>query len=226
LEELPVCGRFALVSSARDWVTELKLDHVLDLQPRYNIAPSQQVAVVVSPDGQSREMRWMGWGLIPSWAKDPKIGYKLINARGETVAEKPSFRAAFKRRRCLVLADGFYEWQPTGGKRKQPYYIYSDRLLTFAGLWEEWQAAEGEPIQTCTIITTTANELMQPIHDRMPVILSGSDRAIWLDPTATPQTLQSILVPCDSAVLTAYPVSTLVNSPQNDRADCIEPLVS
>jgi len=124
-----LCGRFALISSAGEWVNALKLDRALDLSPRYNIAPSQQVAVVFSPDGQSREMQWMGWGLIPSWAKDPKIGYKLINARGETVAEKPSFRAAFKRRRCLILADGFYEWQPTGGKRKQPYYIHSDRLL-------------------------------------------------------------------------------------------------
>jgi putative SOS response-associated peptidase YedK len=168
----------------------------------------------------------MGWGLIPSWAKDPKIGYKLINARGETVAEKPSFRAAFKRRRCLVLADGFYEWQPTESKRKQSYYIHSDRLLTFAGLWEEWHPEGGEPIQTCTIITTTANDLMTPIHDRMPVILMGSNRAIWLDPTATPQTLQSCLIPCDSAALTAYPVSALVNSPQNDLAECIEPLLS
>jgi putative SOS response-associated peptidase YedK len=221
-----MCGRFALVSSTEELVDELKLDHTIDLAPRYNIAPSQQVAVVVSPDGQSREMRWMGWGLIPSWAKDPKIGYKLINARGETVAEKPSFRAAFKRRRCLIPASGFYEWQPTESKRKQPYYIHGDCPLAFAGLWEEWQAADGEPIQTCTIITTAANELMAPIHDRMPVILMESDRALWLDPTATPEKLQSILVPCDSAALTAYPVSTLVNSPQSDLAECIEPLAS
>lgn len=217
-----MCGRFALTHSAEALAEAFALKKVPDFAPRYNIAPSQPVAVVVLTDGTAQELKWMRWGLIPSWAKDPAIGFKLINARAETLSEKPSFRTAFKRRRCLVPADGFYEWQAIeGSKRKQPYFIcMKDRqLFAFAGLWEEWQG-EGDILQTCTIVTTAANELMKPIHRRMPAVIEPANCARWLDPDASPQSLQSLLVPFSRDALTAYPVSTLVNSPKNDGADC------
>jgi putative SOS response-associated peptidase YedK len=168
----------------------------------------------------------MQWGLIPSWAKDPKIGNKLINARAETLAEKPSFRNAFKRRRCLVIADGFYEWQKLE-KRKQPYYIkmQNGKPFAFAGLWESWQASPKEAIVSCTIVTTAANSLMKPIHDRMPVILSLDECDRWLDSSVSePQVLQSLLKPYNSEAMQAIPVSSTVNSPANERAECINPL--
>ena len=166
------------------------------------------------------------WGLIPSWAKDPKMGAKLINARAETVAEKPAFRTAFRQRRCLVLADGFYEWQTQENKKqKQPYYIRLNdwQPFAFAGLWERWQDAEGEVIESCTLLTTEANELMCPIHNRMPVILDPKDYDVWLDPEVKQaDVLQSLLHPYASEKMTAYPVSKAVNKPSNDTAECIE----
>lgn len=197
-----------------------------ELQPRYNIAPTQPVAVV--PNNGENRLEYFQWGLIPSWAKDPSIGNRMINARADTLAEKPAFRAAFRRRRCLVLADGFFEWRKEPGqKAKQPMYI---RLQTgvpfaFAGLWEVWNPADGSQILSCTIITTEPNELVGEIHNRMPVILPEEGYASWLDPSEKqPKDLQDLLRPYPSGELMAYPVSTVVNSPSNDTPTCVLPL--
>jgi putative SOS response-associated peptidase YedK len=165
------------------------------------------------------------WGLIPSWSNDEKIGYKLINARSETVAEKPSFRSAFKHRRCLIPASGFYEWQKQGTGRKQPFFISmrDGELFSFAGLWERWHDPEGEEVQSCTIQTTTANEVMQPIHERMPVILGPSAEEQWLDRRASADALRSLLVPYTSADMEAHPVGLWVNNPKNDGPKCLGP---
>jgi putative SOS response-associated peptidase YedK len=219
-----VCGRFSLTQSGEAIAQTFQLLALPNLTPRYNIVPSQQVATIIQPT--QREFRWMQWGLIPSWSKDRKIGNKLINARAETLAEKPSFRNAFKRRRCLIIADGFYEWQKLE-KCKQPYYIkmQDGKLFAFAGLWENWKSLEGEEITSCTIITTSANSLMEPIHDRMPVILSPEDCDRWLDSSVSDtKLLQNLLTPYNSDEMQAFPVSSTVNSPANDRAECINPL--
>ncbi len=200
------------------------LESVPDLPPRYNIAAPQDVAAVrLDQESDRRELVLLHSGLIPSWAKDAKIGNRLINARAETVAEMPSFRSAFAKRRCLIVADGFYEWQKIDGK-KQPYYIHrpDDEPFPFAGLWEYWNGG-GEEIQSCTIITTVANDLMEPIHDRMPVILAERDWPVWLDAEfKDKESLKGLLQPCDPDLLMAYPISTLVNNPRNDVPRCIE----
>src|SRR5512136_1289526 len=176
-----MCGRFTLVSPYVAVTERFHAAAPLDLRPRYNIAPGQDVFCVIR-DGENRIER-LRWGLIPFWAKDPAIGNRLINARAETVAEKPSFKSAFAKRRCLVVADGFYEWRPAG-KRKVPVYIClkSKKPFGFAGLYETWKTPEGNELRTCTIVTTEANDLVRPIHDRMPVILSGGVEDRWLDP--------------------------------------------
>jgi putative SOS response-associated peptidase YedK len=221
-----MCGRFTLTQSAEVLAELFELDEVPKFVPGYNIAPTQPIPVLRATKETRRQFDYLYWGLIPSWSKDPSIGARMINARAETVTEKPSFRTAFKRRRCLILADGFYEWQKTGSK-KQPYYfqLKDHRPFGFAGLWEHWQSPEGDPIESCTIITTAANETMRPIHDRMPVILQPQDYDVWLDPTlqATEQLLP-LLRPYSDAEMQDYPVSTKVNSPQNDSPDCIQPL--
>jgi putative SOS response-associated peptidase YedK len=195
--------------------------------PRYNIAPSQPVAAVrIEPDTATRQLVLLRWGLIPSWAKDPKIGHQCINAKAETVAEKPSFHAAFKKRRCLVIATGFYEWQ-VQGRAKQPMWIglQSKRPFAFAGLWEQWQPPEGEAIESCTILTTEPNELLRSIHNRMPVILSPASYDQWLDLTVQKaEPLKTLLRPYPSEELLAYPVSTLVSNPRHDAPDCLEAL--
>jgi putative SOS response-associated peptidase YedK len=195
--------------------------------PRYNIAPSQPVAAIrIEPDTATRQLVLLRWGLIPSWAKDPKIWHQCINAKAETVAEKPSFRAAFKKRRCLVIATGFYEWQ-VQGRAKQPMWIglQSKRPFAFAGLWEQWQPPEGEAIESCTILTTEPNELLRSIHNRMPVILSPASYDQWLDPTVQQaEPLKTLLRPYPSEELLAYPVSTLVSNPRHDAPDCLEAL--
>lgn len=171
-----MCGRFTLRTPAKHIAEIFGLSDVFDLPHQYNIAPSQDVAAVrLNREGKKRELAMLHWGLVPFWAKDPKIGYRTINARAETLATKPSFRNAFKKRRCLIVADGFYEWQKTNGK-KQPFLIHmkDDRPFAFAGLWEHWKG-DDEVIESCTIIVTEANDLMKPIHDRMPVILSPDD---------------------------------------------------
>jgi putative SOS response-associated peptidase YedK len=195
-----------------------------ELLPRFNIAPTQKVAVVRAKE-EGRELVFLRWGLIPSWAKEKSIGAKLINARAETAAEKPGFRSAFKHRRCLIPSDGLFEWKKEDGQ-KQPYYITlrDQSLFAYAGLWEEWKREDSdEPIQTCTILTTEANELIRPLHDRMPVILDPKDYAAWLDPTPRPNTtLLSLLRPFPSEAMQAYLVSSTVNNARNQGQSCIE----
>ncbi|HEX8702677.1 MAG TPA: SOS response-associated peptidase [Myxococcaceae bacterium] len=220
-----MCGRVTVQTSAADLAREFALTSVragLD-RPRFNLAPTQLMPVVVN-DGQ-RVLDAYRWGLIPSWAKDAAIGNKLINARCETVSEKPSFRSAFKRRRCLVLVDGWYEWKQTT-KPKTPFFFHrKDRKpLALAGLWEEWTAPDtGELMRTCALITTGPNALMEPIHDRMPVILSSGAQELWLRPEALePSVLQPLLVPFAEDALDAYEVARVVNSPSNDVPACVE----
>ena len=222
-----MCGRYSFNQVAEAIADKFQVKEVPPLSPRYNIAPTQQIATVsVSSESLERQFKMLRWGLIPSWAKDAKMGAKLINARAETVAEKPAFRAAFKKRRCLILADGVYEWHTQNGE-KQPFYfrLENGEPFAFAGLWEHWEKGEGEPIESCTILTTEANELMRPIHERMPVILDSKNYEQWLDPeTKKIELLQSFLQPYPSEEMTAYPVSTKVNSPKNDRPECIHPI--
>ena len=221
-----MCGRYTQKENVDNLLKLLQIARTPQLKPRYNIAPSQMVACVRNaPENTHRECVMLKWGLIPSWAKDASIGHKLINARGETVVEKPSFRHAFSHRRCLVLADGFYEWKQEG-RAKQPYYIRfkNQRSFAFAGIWERW--AKVKPaLDTCTVITTSPNTLMEPIYQRMPVILNPTNYALWLDPsTHNPHLLSSLLTPFPADEMEAYPVSTMVNNPRNDRIECIEPL--
>jgi len=220
-----MCGRFSLGVNLDDLV-EAFPDFTFppETEPRYNIAPTQNVMVV--PNNSEGHASFFRWGLIPSWAKDMAIGNRLINARGETLAEKPSFRAAYLRRRCLILADGFYEWQVVpGSKAKQPVYIQlaTKKPFAFAGLWELWRP-DDTPILSCTIITTEPNALLAPIHNRMPVILPPDAYALWLDPAEQkPAALNHLLTPYPAGLLNAYPVSRLVNSPSNDVPACIVP---
>ena len=222
-----MCGRFALYSKPKTLVRRFETETIPGMEPRYNIAPSQTIPIVRTEAGK-RHFAMARWGLIPSWAKDTKIGYSTINARAETVAEKPAFRNAFKHRRCLIPADGFYEWQAiAGSKVKQPWFIaLQDREpMVFAGLWERWRSPEGEDLESCSIIVTEANELMKPIHDRMPVILAPEDWDAWLETDAKDaEGLQNLLKPYLAEGMTAWPVSTKVNSPRNDSAECVEAL--
>ncbi|BAZ31528.1 hypothetical protein NIES4074_40010 [Cylindrospermum sp. NIES-4074] len=222
-----MCGRFTLNQSAEALAQFFHVQEVPDFTTGYNIAPTQMVATLLhNSESNQREFHQLRWGLIPSWAKDPGMGAKLINARAETVAEKPAFRSAFKRRRCLVLADGFYEWQRQQGK-KQPFYfrLQDGQPFGFAGLWERWQSLSGEEIASCTILTTAANELLQPIHNRMPVILEPQDYNLWLDPQVEkPEVLQPLLHPYPAQAMTAYPVSTWVNNSRHNSPECIIPL--
>ena len=222
-----MCGRFSQTASPEVIAQQFELTDPPLFNPRYNIAPSQPiVAIRIDPDTTTRKLVQLRWGLIPSWAKDPKIGNQCINAKSETVAEKPVFRSAFKKRRCLVVATGFYEWQ-VQGRTKQPMWIglRNKSPFAFAGLWEHWTPAEGEPLETCTIITTEPNDLMAPIHNRMPVILAPSSYDQWLDPTfQQAEPLKALLRPYPSEELTAYPVSTLVNNPRHDAPQCLEPV--
>jgi putative SOS response-associated peptidase YedK len=221
-----MCGRFTLTDPDQDLAVQFNLPDIPDMQPRYNIAPTQPVAAVrLSPESRVREMVLLHWGLIPFWAKDPKIGNRMINARSETVADKPAFRAAFKRRRCLVVADGFYEWQKQDGG-KQPFYIrrQDGQPFAFAGLWEFWKGEDERVIESCTLLTTTPNELIRPLHNRMPVILHSKDYGLWLDPEAEAPALQQLLIAHPTDQMDAYPVSRYVNSPENDDPRCIEPL--
>lgn len=222
-----MCGRFTLSQPTAELADQFQLDEMTELESSYNIAPTHPVATVqIEPETQKRQLNLLHWGLIPSWAKDPAIGSKLINARAETLAEKPSFRSAFKRRRCLILADGFYEWQRVKGK-KQPHYIHrqDQQPFAFAGLWEHWQGPEGKTVNSCTIVTTDANELLRPLHNRMPVILEAKDYELWLDPDVQQtEPLQPLLHPYPSEEMTAYPVSTHVNRPTNNDLTCIQNL--
>jgi putative SOS response-associated peptidase YedK len=222
-----MCGRFTRTAASRETLADLfQLADPPGLLPLFNIAPTEGVAAVrVVPSGQQRELVTLRWGLIPSWADDPKIGFKMINARAETAATKPSFRSAFKARRCLIAADGYFECQKRDGA-KQPYYIHmkGGKLFAFAGLWERWALADGEAIESCTILTTDANELTKPIHDRMPVLVDPSDYKQWLDPAERPDVLQELLRPYPPKSMEAYPVSTFVNNVKNKGPQCVAPL--
>ncbi|MDH3598177.1 MAG: SOS response-associated peptidase [Candidatus Tectomicrobia bacterium] len=221
-----MCGRFTLASEVEQLQERFAFEPgEMVVPPSYNIAPGQDVVAVVR-DGAANRAGWLRWGLVPSWAKDVKIGYKMTNARAETVAEKPSFRSALRQRRCLVLADGYYEWRREG-KQKIPMYIRlgSRNPFAFAGLWETWQGAEGEPLSTCTILTTAANAALQAIHQRMPVILDPDRETLWLDREVTdPERLLPLLTPAMPESIEAYAVSTWVNSARNNSPACIEPL--
>lgn len=223
-----MCGRFTLTldpAQLRQAFPWLHVPEEATFTPRYNISPTQPVAVV--PNDGKHQLDFFSWGLIPSWAKDPSMGSKLINARGETVAEKPSFRTAFKRRRCLILADGFYEWQKTIDVRgKTPMYIQlvSGQPFAFAGLWEWWTppGGDGSEIRSCTIITTEPNSLMASIHNRMPVILPPEAYEMWLEPAEQrSEKLMPLIQPYPAKAMKARPVSRLVNSPASDSPACI-----
>jgi len=241
-----MCGRFTLTAPY-----DVIYDHfgIGDqapqpvFKPRYNIAPSQDIAVVMKlPDQPSRQLAMMHWGLIPHWAKDKKIGYKMINAKAETLAEKPSYRTAYKKHRCLIPADGYYEWttartQDVGQRRerlpkpmkdrKQPYYIHYHHhdLFAFAGLWEHWEG-EQEEIYSCTIITTDANEVVKPIHNRMPVIMAPDYYEQWLNPDNQDTDSLKDCVITDTSDMEFYPVSTVVNSPKNEGHDLIQKMTT
>ena len=240
-----MCGRYTQTKNGQAIAQAFNLKTAPDPQPRYNIAPTQPVGAIAQPtntERDEREYRIFQWGLVPSWSKDPSIGSRMINARAETAAEKPSFRAPFKRRRCLILADGFYEWQrsgnrsgnspgnspgSSGGKQKQPFYIQlqDQDIFGFAGLWEHWEGSDGSYLETCTILTTEPNEQMQAIHNRMPVILHPDDYDLWLDPTLQESRhLQHLLRPYESDAMQIYPVSQTVNNPRNETPECIDPL--
>ena len=222
-----MCGRFTLFEADKVLSKEFGVSGVPPLSPRYNIAPSQPIAAVRTPHtGTGRELALLRWGLIPSWSKDPAIGNRLINARAETVQEKPSFRNAFRRHRCLIPTNGFYEWQRQE-RGKQPYFVRmrDGRVFAFAGLWDRWESSDKDVIETCTILTTAANTVLDPIHGRMPVILPQAEYARWLDPTLKDtDALSPLLVPFPPEEMLAIPVSPRVNAPSTDDEKCIAPL--
>jgi putative SOS response-associated peptidase YedK len=220
-----MCGRFTLFLDPADFQVELDLTDPGNLQPRYNIAPTQPVAAVLSP--VQRQVEMLRWGLVPGWAKDPAIGSQMINARSETVAEKPSFRRSFERRRCLILTSGFYEWaKMPGAARKIPHFIHlaNHKPFTFAGLWDTWRTPEGQELRTCTIITCPANALVAQLHERMPVILPRAQRWAWLDPNQKAVGLLEMLKPYPPDEMACYPVSARVSNPAVEAADLILPV--
>lgn len=219
-----MCGRFTLTIDPADLQQAFpQYTFPTEGKPRFNIAPGQPVLAL--PNSPLQAADYFLWGLIPSWAKDPSIGSRLINARAETLAEKPSFRGGYKYKRCLIFADGFYEWKAQPAmKIKTPYFIRlkSGQPFTFAGLWDEWSASDGSLVKSCTIITTEPNALMATLHNRMPVILPPSAHDQWLDPTPQkPESLQRLLTQYPATEMTAHPVSTLVNNPAHDQAELI-----
>ena len=231
-----MCGRYVQASSPdllaeRFGVDEVRIE---DHQPHYNVAPRAEVPAVRRREGR-KILSGLRWGLVPSWAKDPKVGDRQINARAESVADKPAYRKAFEKRRCLIPADGFYEWKRQGEKRKQPMFVHlrSGEPMAFAGLWEIWKDPKvarskdgGEDegwLRTCAIVTTDANDVLTPIHDRMPVILPEPAWDAWLDPDADPERLRRFLVPAPDDLIAVYPVSPMVNSADNDGPDLVQP---
>jgi putative SOS response-associated peptidase YedK len=220
-----MCGRYELHSHPAVIALAFGLPQQPEIPPRYNIAPTTDVPIVrVNSEGQ-RELVRMRWGLVPRWAKDPSIGARMINARGETIADKPSFRMAYRRHRCLLPANGFYEWMATGSgesARKQPLHIgmADGSLFGFAGVYERWRSDEGEVLDTCTIVTTDANALLRPVHDRMPVIVPPEHYARWLDPANAE--VADVIAPYPPGAMAYYPVSPRVNSVRFDDASLIE----
>jgi len=220
-----MCGRFTITIEPAFFQQELDLGKVpAEWTPRYNVAPSQDIPVVLDKDTLDVEM--LRWGLIPFWAKDEKIGYRMINARSETIQEKPSFRNAFKQRRCLILADGFYEWQKQSGSApKVPFYfqLADGAPFAFAGIWETWNPTPDETVRSCTIITTEPNNLVAMAHNRMPVILDKDLMWDWLDEKPA-EALQAMLAPYPAEKMRAHPVGLAVNNPKNDSEECVRPL--
>jgi putative SOS response-associated peptidase YedK len=223
-----MCGRFTLTASIAEIAERFSAEYSFkdeDYSSSYNIAPSQSVLAVIN-DGQTNRMGFLRWGLIPPWAKDVSIGHKLVNARAETLTEKPSYRHAFQKKRCLIVADSFYEWKRVNNQKiPMRILLKSHELFSMVGLWEQWKSPNGDSIFSCTIITTKPNPLMASIHDRMPVILKPQDEPLWLDPTISdPKKLKNLLKPYDEQWMEAYEVSQLVNSPKNNSPDLIQPI--
>jgi len=221
-----MCGRYLLISPVEAMRRFFDVGGLMNLPPRYNIAPTQEAPVVRLGEGGRRELIQMRWGLVPSWAKDLSMGARCINARAESVAEKPAFRDAFRRRRCLVPTDGFFEWEKRG-KIRQPWRIgpAEGGLMALAGLWERWRAPDGGVVRSYAVITTAANYLVTPLHDRMPVVVAPEEFAAWLDPETPPERLRESLRPFPSERMSAYPVSRRLNDVRNDDPDCIVPVV-
>lgn len=224
-----MCGRFRLGKGREALKKHFDADADLDWDPRYNVAPGQSVATVrQDPTEPQRYLSLMRWGLVPFWAKDAKIGYKMINARSETAADKPAFRDALKSRRCLIPADGFYEWKKLG-KEKQPYCftLLDDGIFAFAGIWDRWKSPEGKIVETCSILTTSPNDLVRDVHDRMPVVLPPDAYELWLDPGFTKhEGIVELLKPLAASAMKKFPVSTRVNSVKNDDPACAAPLAA
>jgi len=226
-----MCGRFYLDVPKSELMTHYGLLSAPARPRRYNIAPSQYILAVRALDGDERSISYLHWGLIPGWSRDEKSHYSMINARAETVASKPAFRSAFKRRRCLIPVSGFYEWHPED-HYKQPFVITMKQqddkqsvLFSLAGLWEHWEDQEGKVIESCAIIVTIANAVLKPIHERMPVIIDTGDYANWLDPdNQQVDELTTLLQPYPATMMIAYPVSRKMNDPTHDRPDCMQPI--
>lgn len=220
-----MCGRYTLAAEMEQLQARFQFDMpVSNYVPSYNIAPSQEVLAVIRDEDVNRA-GLLRWGLVPSWAKDPKIGYRMINARAESAAEKPSFRRAMRQRRCLILADGYYEWQHRDDQKIPMYMrLRNHEPFAFAGLWERWHGADDSTLVTCTILTTPANAWIQPVHHRMPVILDANQEALWLDRNVVePEVLQPLLEPLNSDILETYAVSPQVNSVRYNAPACILP---
>lgn len=220
-----MCGRFALFVPIEQLVEEYALSHLPAFDAHYNLAPTQNVvAIRLSAEGE-RRASLLRWGLVPHWAKDPSIGNRMINARGETLGEKPAYRDAFKRRRCIVPASGFYEWGPSSAG-KWPRFIHAKdgALLSLAGLWERWRGADGEPLDTCTIVTVPASATVAALHDRMPLCLPRAAYAAWLDRDTPPETCRELVASTAAPALELTPVSKTVNNPRNDDPRLVEPI--
>jgi putative SOS response-associated peptidase YedK len=221
-----MCGRFIRTTPIERYESLFSAHDHVELKSSYNIAPGSKILVARNKDHGGREFVALKWGLVPSWSKEPRTEYSTINARAETIDEKPAFRSAFKTRRCLIACDGFYEWKKNAEGTKQPYFIcLADRKpFAFAGVWERWER-EGEILESCAIIVTSANAMMAPIHDRMPVILSPDHYDAWMNPKQTnASALKSLLVPYPSDRMKAYPISSMVNNPLNNHSDLLLPL--
>jgi len=230
-----MCGRFTLRTPADVLMQTFQTLDFPELQPRWNIAPTQQIVAVTTgeTDGPRRHAGWFRWGLVPFWADDPSIGSKMLNARSETVADKPAFRAAFRKRRCLIPADGFYEWQKLSSGKKQPWWIHQagEQPFAMAGLWESWTPGQNqtsppdtEPLLTCTILTTDASSDLRGLHDRMPVILAPEAWHAWLNPQTQPEFLKQLMKPASPGTLQLTCVSQLVNRPTPDSPQCLTPV--
>jgi putative SOS response-associated peptidase YedK len=221
-----MCGRFGLWVSPKQVTDHFQLQEPLPFTPRYNIAPSQEILAVGQTKEGTHKAAWLRWGLVPHWARDEKVGYKMINARAETIFSKPAYKTPAKWHRCLIPASCFFEWKRTGEKKKQPYCIRpkDDGLFAFAGLWEHWQDKEaGKKIDSCTIVTTRANEAVAELHDRMPVIIGVENVGLWLDRSVEdPERLLPLLEPISSQELEIYPVGLEVNSPKNDSEEIVQ----